>query len=130
MSDELKPCPFCKGEMDYRISNFGVSLLLFECHDCGATVSFNEGICNYAASVGDYTPSFTAFNQRAERTCKFTANEHENGVCSDCGFEADMYDGWDPFALEYTNKRCPECGAKVVSGEDTDGLTNAKVAGD
>lgn len=107
---KLESCPFCGGEVRQRISNFGVALMFFDCDKCGATVSFNEPVCNYAASVGDYTPSVMAFNQRAERTCKMTWHYSDSGgsayTCSNCG--RDIY----PFHLSF--EHCPRCTAKVV----------------
>lgn len=124
---KLESCPFCGWEVRQRISNFGVSLMFFDCDKCGATVSFNEPVCNYAASVGDYTPSVMAFNQRAERTCKvrqsyfdsddelselmegiaFSPEDTVVCICDTCKLDWRYDRGIRP-------KYCPNCGARVV----------------
>ena len=41
---ELKPCPFCGGNVSRGIGIEGINF--FNCHKCGAIVSFNNGYTN------------------------------------------------------------------------------------
>lgn len=51
-----KNCPFCKGKVTQRLGFAGVRL--FECHQCGAMVSFNNKECNKnkAVALNDMLP--------------------------------------------------------------------------
>lgn len=40
MSNELKPCPFCGGEVYYRITASGVTF--FNCIHCNAGITFSS----------------------------------------------------------------------------------------
>ena len=44
MDKKLKPCPFCGGEVKIH-PRF---CLIIKCHYCGATMSFDNDICNSA----------------------------------------------------------------------------------
>lgn len=39
---ELKPCPFCGGEADYRLENFGATVWV-QCCECGVSTSRYDG---------------------------------------------------------------------------------------
>ena len=54
-----KNCPFCKGKVTQRLGFAGVRL--FECHQCGAMVSFNNKECNKNKAV-----ALKYWNRRAE----------------------------------------------------------------
>lgn len=65
---ELKPCPFCKGEI--RLTHGDVVRSrhpLFKCKSCGVVISFDEPICNIGAMHDDDSPAIIAYNTRAER---------------------------------------------------------------
>ena len=51
-----------------------------------------------------------------ERTCRFI-DHGQYGECTSCGFEAGMYDGYDPYANDFNYEYCPNCGARVVEVE-------------
>ena len=53
------------------------------------------------------------FGYAKERTCVIEPVGNGNGLCSSCGEELTQYDGFDPFADEYTGKYCLKCGARV-----------------
>lgn len=40
MTSELRPCPFCGGEVQKKIGMFGLNF--FDCRGCGAEVSFDN----------------------------------------------------------------------------------------
>jgi ribosomal protein L37AE/L43A len=42
MTNELKPCPFCGGEVYYRVTRAGVTF--FSCIHCNAGVTFSSAI--------------------------------------------------------------------------------------
>ena len=44
-----KNCPFCKGKVNQRVGLAGIRV--FECHGCGAIVSFNNEECNKNKAV-------------------------------------------------------------------------------
>lgn len=44
-----KNCPFCKGKVTQRVGLAGIRV--FECHGCGAIVSFNNAECNKNKAV-------------------------------------------------------------------------------
>jgi hypothetical protein len=41
---ELKPCPFCGGE----VKKYNRLLIFIKCQKCGATISFDNDVCNRA----------------------------------------------------------------------------------
>ncbi|MBQ1453756.1 MAG: Lar family restriction alleviation protein [Ruminococcus sp.] len=58
MNNELKPCPFCSGKVNKKISPmFGT--VMFVCERCGADV------CFYGAEFGE--KAIEAWNRRAEK---------------------------------------------------------------
>lgn len=59
MRDDLKPCPFCGGEVEPFIGPFAKSWM-FVCHRCGADV------CFYGAERSRQL-SVAAWNRRAEQ---------------------------------------------------------------
>ena len=63
---ELEKCPFCGGDMKEHVSAFGLQMFKCENRDCGAIVSFDNDLCNIAASKGERGPARMAFNTRAE----------------------------------------------------------------
>ncbi len=45
--NKLKPCPFCGGEVRSVKRNFSKDEIYFiKCRKCGATISFDNLICN------------------------------------------------------------------------------------
>lgn len=58
MTSELKPCPFCGGEVQKKIGIMGLNF--FNCRGCGAVVSFNDSYCNVFKAE-----SVNAWNRRA-----------------------------------------------------------------
>lgn len=105
MKDELKPCPFCGGEVSIievteRPDSF-VEEAFIQCEECGFSVHHKwlsvETLIKY-------------WNKRAERTCSaeripYIPGGYEGYWCSVChcvDLESD-----EP-------NYCPNCGAKVV----------------
>ena len=69
MTEELKLCPFCGGEIKSEIKTledrFGLyRILFFTCQnkDCRAVVSFNSG-----ETYKDYMKAIESWNRRAEQ---------------------------------------------------------------
>ena len=54
-----KNCPFCKGKVTQRVGLAGIRV--FECHGCGAIVSFNNAECNKNKAV-----AIQYWNRRAD----------------------------------------------------------------
>lgn len=106
MSEELKPCPFCGGEALFE--TYGGTACAVVCQTCHCGTA--------TARLYDGMEAVKAWNRRAERTCRMEYNERwshdeyyptECYNCSECGHMT--YDGVPTF--------CPNCGAKVVSGD-------------
>ena len=112
MSDELKPCPFCKNGaniklVEYRPNCSGAVV----CGQCGARgpKKRNDHVRGWKVKA------IEAWNTRAERTCRnVDGGKPQAGTfdvggvfrCSACGFAYRFGEMPYPF--------CPECGAKVV----------------
>ncbi len=110
---ELKPCPFCGDEAEYR---YGSSTSPYiRCKRCGCRTG----------SSRDRTKLAQAWNARWERTCEMVDiltefKEHHNYDehafrCGACHAEREVY-AYDEEGNMWAEipKRCPECGAKVV----------------
>lgn len=110
---ELKPCPFCGS---HQVDLFGDDELgwLARCADCHAS----------AGDCDTKTETIEAWNTRAERTCKRidSPNDDEGRpnlpTCSECGEE-----------LSYTDRFCPNCGAKVVETRESKGCEYCQTEG-
>lgn len=134
--EELKPCPFCNGEVTLKIAAHGFDILQGNvlCKKCGASVPF---------MIDKNTKDpYHEWNTRYEHTCTYEPdmyysyydeddNEHltkladDDGFayeCSVCGFamlregwfmeEPGEHGGWEieKRLFDY----CPGCGAKVM----------------
>lgn len=107
MSDELKPCPCCGSASLETTENINESNNLGRCGavwcECGLHMS--------ARTLKD---AMTAWNARAERTCRmmhvllFDEYAVDGIECDECGW-IDVRDLDEPMP-----ERCPGCGAKVV----------------
>ncbi len=64
MSEELKPCPFCGGEVEnvktFKDRYVFYQILFFKCKKCGAVVSFDN-----ANSSINYMNAVETWNRRA-----------------------------------------------------------------
>ena len=61
---ELKPCPFCGGEADYRTENFGARVWV-QCLECGVSTSrYDTNLI--VAGKGGKEWAKEAWNRRAE----------------------------------------------------------------
>lgn len=111
MSDEhreavmsnLKPCPHCGGEAEYREGSSTARYI--RCKKCGCRTGSSRDIAKLAE----------AWNDRRERTCRDSYDGREFG-CSECGAVAhllirDEAGEWQ----RATPVRCPACDAKVVN---------------
>lgn len=106
MSEELKPCPFCGGEPFMVGAEIdGREHYIVKCTACHSTSGVMQMNRSKAAE---------AWNRRAERTCHLGNHGGLPGradllACDECGgVTYDMY----PHP-----RYCPNCGAKVVSGD-------------
>lgn len=107
MSDELKPCPCCGSASLETTENINESNNLGRCGavwcECGLHMS--------ARTLKD---AMTAWNARAERTCRmnhvllFDEYAVDGIECDECGWEG-IHGCDDPLP-----ERCPGCGAKVA----------------
>lgn len=103
MSNELKPCPFCRGEAEYRCAKYARTPFKHSvvCLDCFASIPPKDS----------KHEAINAWNTRAERTCKWSYEDYHdesNNIWStECG---ERY-SWEPYGHP---KNCPGCGAKVV----------------
>ena len=131
---ELKPCPFCGGDMSVVILDdegnirdeeyerdpySGLSYVMAHNDPNGACpiVTYDEPILWLYDSRDDVAH---VWNRRAERTCQFFYDEKmDEYACSACGERvsgsnpADEYEV-SPLAVLESFKFCPRCGAKVV----------------
>lgn len=118
MTEELKTCPFCGGEVKWREYSFfakriaiekGLPLVpMIRCESCGAMVSFDP--------IEDPEPNYkkeaagTLWNTRRERTCKMIKIHVDDYSfqCSECSA-----------VINYFSKGnyCLSCGAKVVEDD-------------
>ena len=46
MTKELKPCPFCGGQVRVDHGDSNMPFLFFRCFKCGAVVSFANEVCD------------------------------------------------------------------------------------
>ena len=100
MTNELKPCPFCGGELKIDWS-MGLQYWAY----CP-----NDKCCFYETLIYDSVSELVeACNTRAERTCHIETKKFPLSsvpMCSECG----------RFWLDKdSDNYCPNCGAKVVS---------------
>lgn len=102
MSNELKQCPFCGGEAEYRAAKYARTPFKHSvvCLECFASVPPKDS----------KHEAINAWNTRAERTCHleripYEPGEYEGMRCSVCK-TVDLEMGVGPY--------CPGCGAKVV----------------
>ena len=96
MGENLKPCPFCKGEASLRL--FYKGKYRVHCNVCDAHTG---DVCDTEAEA------IVAWNTRAERTCMNVSGTQHMFRCSLCG---DVWAKPDVDLFAY----CPTCGAKVV----------------
>lgn len=92
MSNELKQCPFCGGEAEYRAAKYVRTVFKHSvvCLECFASIP----------PKASEQEAIEAWNTRAERTCK---NRGSYMGCSECGWY-----------LNENARYCDGCGAKVV----------------
>lgn len=130
MNIELKPCPFCGGKAEARISpnsrsEEGESFYEVRCKKCGVHVtgkSFNFWTVEYnAEKPQDLLSAVNRWNKRAceeseRKTGKWInhKDEHQCSICGEVVIE-EVYDGeWGSNGIyEY----CPYCGAKMEADE-------------
>lgn len=100
---ELKPCPFCGGEAEYRAAKYVRTVFKHSvvCLECFASVP----------PKASEQEAIEAWNTRAERTCHVElVDQNESdpvgvAICSECGSNG--------FEIQNSNY-CSYCGAKVV----------------
>lgn len=118
---ELKPCPFCGGEVklvhDADMMHFVIAC---DNHDWGRPheapdkVAADVLMVSWGDNDEDKRALVEAWNTRWERTCHMNYaslydEEGADGIeCDECGW-SDLHDPSDPLPA-----RCPGCGAKVV----------------
>lgn len=119
MTNDLKPCPFCGGEAYIRNSAGGWYVRCANKKRDYLPLMY-EGSPYYPACFLAHTKSYgyetkeqaiTAWNQRAERTCKNVSDEQWSFECSECGAQLNWNDcEWGCVLGGF----CFACGAKVV----------------
>ena len=94
----LEPCPFCGGEA--TVERIGKSGYFY--------IACNTAYCCDFGRFDTESEAITAWNSRAERTCRMETAEgcHNWNSCSEC--DADYY-------TDQPINYCPNCGCKVVS---------------
>lgn len=121
MTDELKPCWHCGGEV--FINDYGC----FECKKCGMVARMpmskqEKANAENGLMIGnfDYEHNVKAWNTRAERTCKVLCDSRPNGaeglgrfgICSECGGKIETVDQFSK-RYEEPDVFCRKCGARV-----------------
>lgn len=113
MSD-LKPCPFCGGEVSFwtREAAEDYQGLIIGCKDCPANME--EWVYKYDKNFAENfekkkAEMFEAWNKRIKRTAKVKWSKEDGcHLCSECGFAVfltcDVY--------------CAGCGAKLDWSDD------------
>lgn len=107
---ELKPCPFCGGE---------AKAMLDKCSGVYFIGCSNDKCLGFSAIGWSYETKYeaiSAWNTRAERTCRMTKKGHEFVLagwweCSECG---PVYPPCNDEIAVWALQKCPRCGAKVV----------------
>lgn len=109
MSNELKPCPFCGGEAEYRAAKYVRTAFKHSvvCLDCFASIPPKDS----------KHEAINAWNTRAERTCTMTKLEPPLLLegwwsCSECG---PVFPPCNDEIAVGVLQQCPHCGAKVVN---------------
>ena len=115
MSEELKRCPFCGGEVDFwtRTEAEDYQVLIIDCKDCPANME--EWVYKYDKNFAENfekkkVEMFEAWNRRIERTAKVKLQDicwedirrYKEGMCASCG--RSVYDH---------AKYCDECGCRL-----------------
>ncbi len=107
MTDKLLPCPFCGSEA--HVWRYFEGRYAVHCNECTARL----------ALYGDHPKEETiaAWNTRAERTCRV-----DSSISYDCmylaEYEHELTCGHTVTTLDREPPSwCPECGARVVSGD-------------
>lgn len=108
MTNELKPCPFCGGEAEYRAAKYVRTAFKHSvvCLECFASIPPKDS----------KHEAINAWNTRVERTCKPIAKFNYDDspwpvmVCSEC--DRRLHYDETKYGLEYS-PYCG-CGAKVV----------------
>ena len=105
-SDLLEPCPFCGGHATSygtrKMASGGSTHCLIHCDECSARLSAETE-----------AEAVSAWNRRAERTCRVVSAKECGGVgyapgCSECGWQ---------MAGSMWHNYCPNCGARVLDEE-------------
>lgn len=126
MSDDLKPCPFCGGEVESKFSmstrskiwcpECAVEMRAVESHPVWHTDDFLRSAWNTRAAVTDEQFARAVHDGRAwwpARTCLMRPARGGGRYCSECGVwvaPGAMANATERLAPRY----CPNCGAEVV----------------
>lgn len=95
MSEELRPCPFCGGEV--RFETYGGTACAVVCQSCHCGTP--------TMSLVDGTAAVNRWNLRAERTSRYVYDKEICAWrCSECG-------GLEPVGDHV--RYCPDCGARI-----------------
>ena len=112
-SEQLLPCPFCGGHATSygtrKMASGGSTHCLIHCDECSARLSAETE-----------AEAVSAWNCRAERTCRDTDYDTGSITCSECGeitrntlFWAEVDGGWT--VKGHRPRFCSNCGARMVS---------------
>lgn len=96
---ELKPCPFCGGEIKHELMMDGA--YSWNCNSCGLQARFPDDV------FGNGAPN-EVWNTRYQPTCSYKEIENQYYRCTNCGYEAHYYE-----YLPDEGEFCKGCGAHV-----------------
>lgn len=144
MSEELKPCPFCEGEVSVVVLDDEGNIRDKEYERdpySGLSYAVAHDDPNGACPIATYDEPLPwlydsrdavvhAWNRRAERTCRVEAERRKLSqtqtavvkTCSGCGFEFGVEkENTLPFEVTLNvvvpPNYCPHCGARVIKEE-------------
>lgn len=130
MNIELKPCPFCGGEAEARVSpnsrsEEGASRYEVRCKKCGIHVTgeaFNFWVVKYnKENPQDRLSAVERWNKRAYEDGERKTGKWIREFRSEADFIKGQYSYKCPFCGEYSGGNyCSECGVRLEGFVDVD----------
>ena len=122
MTDELKPCPFCGGEVKLKTDDVGGYSIECGNHEWpknrfmqgipNQTIAADVLMCSWGQGEDAKQALIEAWNTRTERTCHETKVDEYFHGCDSCGY---VWEAFYNFGKRKRPKYCPNCGAKVIA---------------